>query len=153
MIKINVLVGDKSWKKILINPETYIKRKVKKLSNDNYFKNKNIEFSILLTGNKKIKLLNQKFRKKNTSTDVLSFPYLEKKELKKKLKNKDTFYLGDIALNINKILNKKDNKKSKEKFNKLLIHGLTHLLGGRHKIYNDFINMQKLETKFLKSIN
>ena len=61
MIKINVLVGDKSWKKILINPETYIKRKVKKLSNDNYFKNKNIEFSILLTGNKKIKLLNQKF--------------------------------------------------------------------------------------------
>ena len=36
----------------------------------------------MLSGSKEIKKLNQKFRKKNKSTDVLSFPFYKKKELK-----------------------------------------------------------------------
>ena len=43
-----------------------------------------------------MKYLNKKFRKKNKSTDVLSFPFYSVKELKK---NKDKkIYLGDIAI-------------------------------------------------------
>ena len=35
MIKINVIVKNKSWFKFVKNPETYFKRKLKKIENDN----------------------------------------------------------------------------------------------------------------------
>ena len=56
----------------------------------------------------KIKLLNKKFRKKNKTTDVLSFPFDNFSKFKK-LRKKD-IYLGDIILNYYKI-NKKILKK------------------------------------------
>ena len=65
------------------------------------FKKKHIFFNIMLSGNKEIKDLNIKFRKKNKATDVLSFPFHTKKDLKKKLKVFREVYLGDIVININ----------------------------------------------------
>ena len=62
---------------------------------------------MLLSNTKEIKKLNSKFRKKNKSTDVLSFPFYNKKNLKKKLKNEKEIYLGDIIINLNKIRQKK----------------------------------------------
>ena len=42
MIKVNVLVSNKSWKKILGNPEVYLKRKINLLNKrDIFFKKKN----------------------------------------------------------------------------------------------------------------
>ena len=63
-----------------------------------------------ISDNNKIKKLNKKFRKKNKPTDVLSFSFLCKKELKKKLKKEKEIYLGDIIVNLNKIKNKKIKK-------------------------------------------
>ena len=60
----------------------------------------------MLSGNKEIRHLNKKFRKKNKSTDVLSFPFYTKKELLKRFKKEKEVYLGDIIININKIKNK-----------------------------------------------
>ena len=90
MIKANVLVDFPKWKKKIKNPNIYLRNKLKKLQKFLGSKNKNQEFSILLTNNYKMKLLNNKFRKKNKITDVLSFP----------LHNivKNNFYIGDIAI-------------------------------------------------------
>ena len=63
----------------------------------------------MLSGSKEIKHLNKKFRKKNKSTDVLSFPFYSKKELNKKFKKEKEVYLGDIIINLNKL--KKEFKK------------------------------------------
>ena len=57
----------------------------------------------MLSNNKEIKFLNKKFRKKNKGTDVLSFPFYTKQELKKKLRKEKEIYLGDIIINLNKI--------------------------------------------------
>ena len=76
------------WKSKFKNPESYLKRYIKKLENFEYFKKKNIEFSILLTGNQNIKKLNNKFRGKNRATDVLSFPFFKKEILKKIIKKR-----------------------------------------------------------------
>ena len=65
---------------------------------------------MLLSNTKEIKKLNSKFRKKNKSTDVLSFPFYNKKNLKKKIKNEKEIYLGDIIINLNKIRSKKNMK-------------------------------------------
>ena len=87
MIKINVIVKDKTWFKFIKNPETYLKKKIKIIQRDNFFRKKKYNFSVLLSGTKEIKYLNKKFKKKNKTTDILSFPSQNKKDLKILLKS------------------------------------------------------------------
>tara|TARA_X000000368_G_scaffold418087_1_gene416489 strand:+ start:1986 stop:2447 length:462 start_codon:yes stop_codon:yes gene_type:complete len=153
MIKINVLLHNKNWKRYIKDPKSYLKSKIKKLNKKNsFFKNKKANFSLLLTDSIEIKKLNKKFRKKDKTTDVLSFPFYEKDILKKLLKKKINFYLGDVVINLNKI-NGYKNEDFKKNFDKLWIHGFLHLLGYRHKLDKEFIKMSNLEKKFFKSIN
>ena len=86
---------------------------------------------------------------KNITTDILSFPFYSKKELKKKLKREKEIYLGDIIVNLSKIKYKKNIKNFRLEFNKLWVHGLVHLFGHDHKKDKDFIEMLKVEKKFL----
>ena len=153
MIKINVSVSNKNWLKYIANPKNYLKKKVKKLNKNNtFFKNKNIEFTLLLSGDKQIKSLNNKFRKKNKTTDVLSFPSHKKNIILNLLKNNELVYLGDIIINLNKILNQKECL-TKITLDKIWLHGFVHLLGYRHKINKDYLKMKKVENMFFKSIN
>ena len=65
MITVNVLSSHVGWKKALKDPSKYLEKKLKKLDKNNiFFKKKELEFSIFLAGNKEIKNLNKKFRKK-----------------------------------------------------------------------------------------
>ena len=85
MIKINVVTKNISWFQFIKNPSNYIDRKIKRLNLKNKSNKKNIIFcTLLLSNNREIKNLNNKFRKKNKSTDVLSFPFYSEKNLKKK---------------------------------------------------------------------
>jgi len=150
MITINIISNNKSWHKYIKNPETYIQQQAYHLNkNFKLYKKKDIFCTILLSGDHEIKRLNKKFRKKNKSTDVLSFPFYKKIELKKMLKKNKKIYLGDIIVNFNKIRNKKKLVNFKIEFNKLWIHGLIHLFGYDHKKDKDFYRMIKVEKKFL----
>ena len=84
MIKINVLTNNVNWFHYIKNPNNYIDKKIDKLNvkEKKIFKN-DIFCTLVLSGNKEIQLLNKKFRNKNKTTDVLSFPFQTKKELKK----------------------------------------------------------------------
>ena len=145
MIKANIVLDKKIWKKKLEKPEIYFKKKLKKLSKFSSFKNKNQEFTVMLTNNKKMKDLNLKFRNKNVSTDVLSFP------LKVKLKNK--LYLGDIAISF-EIINKRAKSTSFDhELDKMWIHGYLHLLGHDHKKNKDYYLMNKRENLIFKKLN
>ncbi len=150
MIKINVVSNNSKWDQYLKKPERYIDNKVKNINlRYNNFKDKVIFCTLLLSGDFQIKKLNSRFRNKNKSTDVLSFPFYNKKDLKKKFLKEKEIYLGDIIINLNKIINKKDNKNFKGEFNKLWVHGLVHLLGHDHKKEKDFKNMEKVEKKLI----
>ena len=142
MIKANVILDSFKWKNKIKNPKNYFKKKLHKLSKIALFKKKNQEFSILLTNAKKMKSLNSKFRRKNKSTDVLSFP------IKNVVKNDS--YIGDIAICFEII-----NKRSKSsnfflEFDKMWIHGYFHLIGYDHKKLKDFKKMSKKENSILK---
>ena len=154
MIKINVISNNSLWIKYLDNASNNINKKVKKLNKKNKdHKKKKFYCTLLLSNSREIKKLNNKFRKKNKPTDILSFPFYTKNDLKKKLNKENEIYLGDIILNLNKIKFKKNLVKFKIEFNKLWIHGLVHLLGYDHKKNKDFLKMSKLEKKFLSYIN
>lgn len=150
MIKIDVFVKDKNWKNYISNPNKYFNKLAKKINLNFITKSKSINFSIRLTGNKEIRVLNEKFRKKNKVTDVLSFPYYEAKETRTRLKLNKNTYLGDIIINLYKI-DKRKNKFTKE-FNKLWVHGLVHLLGHKHYKNEDFYKMIKIEKKIIKQL-
>ena len=154
MIKINVLTTNISWRRYIKNPSSFIEKKINIYNKKNKNFKKNIIFcTLLLSGNQEIKKLNQKFRKKNKSTDVLSFPFYEKKELLIKLKKSKEIYLGDIIINLNKIKNKKNILNFKSEFNRLWVHGLVHLFGHDHKRKKDFQKMQIVEKSFLSYLD
>ena len=153
MIKVDVLVANKSWKKYITNPDVYLKNRLKKAElKIGILKNNKLNFTLLLSGDSEIKKLNNKFRKINKITDVLSFPFYKKNTLYKLIKKKNNIYLGDVIINLNKII-KEDNKKNFSlAFDKIWIHGLAHLLGYRHKSNRDFAAMSTLEYRIIKSI-
>ena len=150
MIKVDVLIQEKRWKKYISNPSRYLKKEANKIKNlIPKVKNKKVSFSVLLTGNENIKKLNKQFRNKNKTTDVLSFPFYNPAQLKKTIRNKKNVYLGDVIINFYKIKNSSKKKNIKAQFNKLWIHGLLHLMGYRHTKIKDFHTMDKLENKIL----
>ena len=154
MIKINVITKNINWFTFIKNPKNYLDRKIKKLNSKNKtLSKKNLSCTLLLSDDKEIKHLNRKFRKKNKSTDVLSFPFQTKNELKKKLKSDREIYLGDIIINLNKVKNKDILEKFKKEFDRLWIHGLLHLFGYVHKRNEDFLKMNRIEKKYFKLIN
>ena len=142
MIKANVILDYSKWKNKIKDPDSYLKKKLQKLSKIPYFQKKKQEFSILLTNNKKMKNLNFKFRKKNKTTDVLSFPI--------KIRNKRNLYVGDIAISYEVIKKRSKDTNFFLEFDKLWIHGYLHLIGYDHKKFNDFKKMIKKEKSILK---
>ena len=154
MIKINVITNNIKWFHYIKKPNNYLDRKLNKLnSKDKTLKKKDIFFTLLLSNDKEIKLLNKKFRRKNKTTDILSFPFQTKPELKIKIKKEKEIYLGDIIINLNKIKNKKVLKFFKFEFDRLWIHGLVHLLGHDHKKDKDFLKMRQIEKKYFDIVN
>ena len=154
MIKINVISNNINWKKYIKNPNSFIDKRVSLINKKNkQFKQKTLICTLLLSGTKEIKSLNKKFRNKNKSTDVLSFPFYKKKKLKIKIKKSDEIYLGDIIINLNMIRNKSNIAKFKEELNNLWVHGLVHLFGYKHKKDRDFNEMSRIEKRFIKYLN
>jgi len=145
MIKANVVVDFPKWEKKIKNLEKYFYNKIKKLQKIPSFKNKNQEFSILLTNSRKMRKLNNKFRKKNKITDVLSFP----------LNNivKNNIYIGDIAISF-EIINKRSSISNfNYEFDKMWIHGYLHLVGYDHKKNKEYKKMNKKEKLILNYLN
>ena len=141
MIKANVISDNLNWIKYIENPNDYINKRLKILSKAPFFKTKNHEFSVLLTNNKKMKKLNFKFRKKNKTTDVLSFPI--------KIKGKKRLYVGDIAISYEIIKERSKKTNFFLEFDKMWIHGYLHLIGHDHKKLNEFKKMFKKEKLIL----
>ena len=152
MIKVNVEVNNKSWHKKIKNPKKYFSKKLRKISKIvKFFKGKNITFTILLTSSLNMKKLNKKFRNRNKSTDVLSFPFLSSNNLKFTKQKK--FYIGDVATSY-EIINSRSKKDNfLLEFDKVWVHGLLHLIGYNHIQNKDYFKMNKIEKRILNSIN
>ena len=151
MIKVNVEINNQSWHKKIKNPKKYFNIKLKKISKIvKFFKGKNVTFTILLTNSLNMKKLNKKFRNRNKSTDVLSFPFFSTNVLK--LIKKKNFYIGDIATSY-EIINYRSKKNNFFlEFDKAWVHGLLHLVGYDHGRNQDYYKMHKIEKRILNSI-
>ena len=149
MISVNVILENKLWNTKIKKIDNFFNSIIKFFPQKYKFKGKKVSFSVLLSNNKSIKKLNKRFRKKNKSTDILSFP-CEKKLFKKKV-----IYLGDIIVSYD-FMNKPkslSNFQFKDKVLKIFIHGFLHLLNYDHIKLKDFKKMTKEEERIYNFIN
>ncbi len=116
------------------------------------FAGQNIELSINLVGEGRIKALNKKYLGKNRTTDVLSFPVSDKISIGPI--NNGIMALGDIfiCLPVAKRDALKEGMSLSFKLILLAVHGLLHLLGYDHeKSEKNKKEMFKLQDKILKN--
>ena len=88
------------------------------------------ELSVLLTGDAQVRELNRTHRGKDKATDVLSFPAPRPGEGQAEEKQ----FLGDIAISLDTARRQAAQYDAplQNEVNRLLIHGLLHLLGHDH---------------------
>lgn len=110
-----------------------------------HLKKDNIQLEVYLAGDKEMRFLNGKFRGKNKSTDVLSFP-VNPKFIYPPSRFKR---LGEIYLNLSYV-QKNDVGGKKLLMSKLFMHGLLHLLGYTHQRERDRIKMESIENRLIK---
>jgi len=110
--------------------------------------------SIALLGPSRMRQINKRYRGKNRTTDVLAFP--ETKILKEKFKTgslKKIENLGEIVICLREV--KKNAKKFGSTFekelNRVLIHGILHLLGYDHEKSEEAAKKMKEKEEFYLS--
>ncbi len=107
-----------------------------------------ISISVVLIGSKKMKEINYKYRGKNYLTDVLSFSFIDET-------HEDEIYLGEILINPEKALIQARQYRATfwQEINRLLVHGILHLLGYDHEASpQDAKKMRQMENKILKAL-
>jgi rRNA maturation RNase YbeY len=114
------------------------------------------DLGILITTNKKIHEYNKQYRGHDKPTDVLSFPYHTELKAGQKIKpqTEDDKNLGDLIIAPEYVLN--DLPRWETTFEKhmqrLLVHGICHLLGYDHIEDEDYKVMHKKELGLLKKL-
>ena len=93
---------------------------------------KRVELSVVLAGDAEVRKLNRRYRKKDKTTDVLSFPLLEGLPLKPG--GNGIIPLGDIVISVPQTRRQaaQQGKDFREELALLLTHGILHLLGYDH---------------------
>ena len=145
-----MIISTNSGKVVFYNPPN--NRILLNISNDidefiAYFSVEKIDVEVSFCTAEQIKDLNYKFRKKDSETNVLSFPAESSIGIQ-------SACCGEVII-CYEVLNNEAKESSKNitnHFKHLLIHSLLHLLGYEHDKENDAILMESEEIKFLSKI-
>ncbi len=145
-----MIISTNSGKVVFYNPPN--NQILLNISNDidefiAYFSVEKIDVEVSFCTAEQIKELNYKFRKKDSETNVLSFPAESSIGIQ-------SACCGEVII-CYEVLNNEAKESSKNitnHFKHLLIHSLLHLLGYEHDKENDAILMESEEIKFLSKI-
>lgn len=118
------------------------------------------EVSISFVDNEDIRELNKKYRDKDSSTDVLSFPLMEFEETDEDYDNEEEYVqedrlLGDIVISLEKA--KEQSADYGHSFERevafLTVHGVLHLLGMDHEDESQEKEMMQKQENILNMLN
>ncbi len=116
--------------------------------------NERLSASVLFTLDAEVRALNREWRGKNTETNVLSFPMIEREDLLGLATVGPPQLLGDIALAWETCRREADEKviAIQDHAAHLIVHGLLHLSGHDHLDPSEAEAMEALEIKALASM-
>ena len=147
-IQINFFCKSNLWSRRMVKIRE-IAKKVIKIDDLKFIRNNFYVLNLVFVDDKNIKKINKEYRKKNKTTDVLTFVNSIKNN-----KNINETYC-DIFFSAETI--KKDAKKNIINFydhiTHLMIHCFLHVNGYDHKKETDFIKMKNLEEKILNKFD
>ncbi len=134
-----------------------IKRVIEQCFKEEKIEKSKLYISITLTNPEHIHEINKQYRNVDRTTDVLSFPMFEKKEIDEKIKNNDFEHedvLGDIVISIEKVEEqaKEYGHSFEREFAYMLVHGFYHLMGYDHIEDDDKVIMRKKEEIVLNKL-
>ena len=145
-----MIISTNSGKVVFYNPPN--NQILSNISNDieefiAYFSVEKIDVEVSFCTAEQIKNLNYQFRKKDSETNVLSFPAESSMGIQNAC-------CGEVIICYEVLNNeaKESSKNINNHFKHLLIHSLLHLLGYEHDKENDAILMESEEIKFLSKI-
>ena len=148
---IEITVDCKEWYLVDNNIEGVCQQTITKVFENEVipFRSSKREIGLLLTTNDRMLNLNNLYRKKDTPTNVLSFPSGSQHF------DEIPFFLGDIAIGYSITLEEsiKANLTILNHMQHLLVHGCLHLLGFDHEDANEAEEMERIEIKILKKLN
>ena len=111
----------------------------------------------MLTANKTIHDYNLKYRKKDKPTDILSFSFYPdlKPGERIEVENAEAKNLGDLVISPEYIQTQLPELKTTldKRLQRLLVHGVCHLLGYDHVEDKDFDMMDKKEQEIMQKLN
>ena len=143
-IQINFFCKSNYWSRRMIKIRE-IAQRVIKIDDLNFNKNNFYILNLVFVDDKNIKKINKEYRKKNKTTDVLTFVNSIKNNKNVKETYCDIFFSAETI--------KKDAKKNTINFydhiTHLMIHCFLHVNGYDHKKEIDFVVMKNLEEKIL----
>ena len=123
-----------------------------------------VELSVVLVSDRRMRALNRRYRKKDRSTDVLSFPLHEKSghatffrhgKLFSQKSSLSPFLLGDVVISMQTAKRQATEfgHGLRDEIERLLVHGILHLLGYDHeRNARDAAAMARKERAILKAI-
>ena len=128
----------------------YSSRKLKKIAGAvlDIVGEREAELSLALIGDSEMQTLNAKYRGKDETTDVLSFPAEKNLPLHTRL-------LGDVIISLDKAARqaKERRRTLEQELATLLAHGIVHLLGYDHeRSVQEARRMKRLETKIYRRL-
>lgn len=96
-----------------------------------------VEVSVIVVGDRRMKVLNKTYRNLDATTDVLSFPQNDPSQAAKPFVDAPDgiLRLGDIVVSYPQAIREavEENKMVDDKIVELVLHGLEHLLGNHHE--------------------
>ncbi|CAL1549078.1 unnamed protein product, partial [Lymnaea stagnalis] len=105
--------------------------------------------AIAFVSDRKMRELNKEFRGKNSTTDVLSFPF-ESDEF-----DLEQDFLGDIIISLEQAQKQavENGLDLETEIKQLILHGILHLCGFDHETDNGEMNKRELELRETLQIN
>lgn len=115
-----------------------------------------VNLSMVVTDDERIRIVNREQRKIDKATDVLSFPGYEKEEWEElKTQPEEMVYIGDIVISKEHAVAQAEEygHSFEREFCYLLAHGMLHLMGYDHMEEDEKKVMREKEEEIMKKLN
>lgn len=149
---IDIDVRDRAWREAISDLDAVVRRALMATSAAIPFMPPRAEVSVVLTDDAEQRALNARYRGKDSSTNVLSFPAMDA--------DASAFppglpvALGDIVIARATVIKESVDQglSLPHHFSHLLVHGMLHLLGFDHETVDEAASMEKLEVEILAGL-
>lgn len=145
----------KNTQRTIVIHSTDLKNKIQKILDVLGYSD--FDIGIWITTNQTIKKYNKTYRNKDKATDVLSFPYHPRLKPSESItvNSPEDKNLGDIIISAQHVLSdaKKLNVSFDQRLIRIVVHGISHLLGYDHQTEKEYQAMYAFEKKLLKHIS